>query len=791
VIREVVADLRAEARAGDERRALVLAGGPGATAEAAQDALQAAGLDHERVTVLADRDTGIPAEHVAPKRAGELLGTTRDAVVVDAHDAFPPNALGRSVGAIEGGGLLVLACPALAAWPDRRDGFDERLVVPPFSLEEVTGHVRRRFVATLRDHPGIAIFDADAAELRDDGLTHPAPRRPPDPPAAPEDRAFPRAAYEACLSTDQVEAVRALERLREPGCAVVVEADRGRGKSSAAGLAAGSLAAEGREVLVTAPGYRNAATAVDRAGELLAELGDLAGEDSDSREVRATGGGRVRFERPPAAVDAIAAREDHEPPDALVVDEAAAIPVRLLESLAAGKTPVAFATTVHGYEGAGRGFSVRFRDHLAASDRDVADATMSRPIRYAAGDPVEVWAFRALLLDAAPPADPLVAGATPGTARYVRLDPGALVADEHLLREAFGLLVNAHYRTEPNDLARLLDAPNVTTRALLHDGRVVAVALLAWEGELSADRRQEMYEGARVPGNMLPDVLTSQLRDPDAGVPRGLRVMRIATHHAVRSTGLGSHLLSRVRDEFDPESDSRTVQAPGADGPDAVGRRLGRGEGTDDSAEVRSATGTAGMDYLGVGYGATPRLLAFWRANDYRTVHLSTSRNDRSGEYSALQLCPLSERGRDLHDRSARWFVRRIADGLADALDDADPDVVRAALAACDAAVPLDLSERGWRTVASAAYGPGLYDAAPTPFRRLALRALVDGTDLDADAERLLVRKVLQARPWPTVVDDLDFTSRRTAMRALGEAFQPLVDRYGADAASEEADRYR
>jgi tRNA(Met) cytidine acetyltransferase len=428
---------------------------------------------------------------------------------------------------------------------------------------------------------------------------------------------------------------------------------------------------------------------------------------------------------------------------------------------------------------------------------------MAEPIRYAAGDPVEVWAFRALLLDAAPAVDPVVADAGPDDARYVRLDPTALLADEHRLREAFGLLVTAHYRTEPDDLARLLDAPNVTTRALLFDEHVVAVALLAWEGDLPASLREEMYEGARVKGNMLPDVLTSQLRDADAGVPRGLRVLRIATHPAVRSRGLGSRLLARIRGEFDEErggdygtGDSEepngrdgdrasggsaldgptSAPAPDAEGQDAVGRRLAR---------------TDGLDYLGVGYGATLRLLDFWRANGYRTVHLSTSRNDRSGEYSALMLRPLSERGRDLHDRTARWFLHRVADVLADPLDDADPDVVRAALRGCDAPVPLDLRDRGWRTVASAAYGPGLYCAAPTPFRRLALRALVDGTDLDDRHERLLVRKALQARPWSELAAELGFSSRRTAMRAFGDAFRPLVDRYGGAVAREEADRYR
>lgn len=736
---EVAAALRSEAAATNERRALVLHGDREATYAACRDALD--GISGTDTTVLSEADL-LPAEHLRTARSGELLGRTREAVVLDAHDSFPPNALGRAVGAVDGGGLLVLLTPPLDEWPDRRDEFDERLVVPPFSLEEVTGHFRRRVVRTLRAHPGIAVVDADDGTVERDGLTHPAPRLFDESRSPAEGGTFPAAAYEACLTGDQVDAVTALEQLRDRGSAVVVEADRGRGKSSAAGLAAGSLAAEGRDVVVTAPGYRNAAAVFDRATELLSDVGELAERDDEAHVVRAASGGRVRFVRPPAAVN--------ETPDAFVVDEAAALPVRLLQEFTAGEIPVAFATTVHGYEGAGRGFSVRFRGHLDDSDRAVSDVQMVAPIRYAADDPVETWAFRALLLDASPAADQLVADVDVESTRYVHLDSEDVVRDEHRLREAFGLLVAAHYRTEPDDLARLLDAPNVTVRALIHEGRVVAVALLAREGGLDEDTRREIYEGSRIRGNMLPDVLTSQLRDLDAGEPRGLRVMRIATHHAVRSRGLGSLLLDEIRIEFEDE-----------------------------------------LDYLGVGFGATPELLRFWRKNGYRTVHLATSRNESSGEHSALLVRPLSESGERLHDRNAAWFARRIPDVLADALDDADPDVVAETLATVDAPIPLDLTDREWCVVAAAAFGSGLYDAAPGPFRRIALRALVDGTvEPGTETARLLVRKAVQLQDWDRVADELGFISRRKCLLTFGDVYRPLVREYGRGAAENEVERY-
>ncbi|MFC4549129.1 MULTISPECIES: tRNA(Met) cytidine acetyltransferase TmcA [Halorussus] len=829
----VASALREEARAANERRLLVLAGERDACYGAADAALDAAEIDREATTLVGTGRLG--CERVGPKHAAELLGTTRECVVLDAHADFRPNAVGRVVGAVDGGGLFVLLVPSLAEFPERRTAFDRTLAVPPADLDDVTGRFRARFVETLREHPGVAIAevrpsgdtDEFTARIERDGLTHPAPRLATEPPESPADHGFPDAAYDACLTADQMSVVRALEALRasdERGTdekrAVVAEADRGRGKSSAAGIAAGALTAEGADVLVTAPEYRSAREVFVRAAALLESLGREFETDRDPpREIRVSGprrndadsaarGGRIRYAKPTAAAEAVDGSvaasanastgvgdaSSPDAPDVVLVDEAAALSVGLLERFLAADR-VAFATTVHGYEGAGRGFSVRFRDRLAESGHEVTETRLDEPIRYAAGDPVEVWAFRALLLDARPPVEAAIRDADPETATYRALSPEALLADETRLREAFGLLVLAHYRTEPDDLARLLDAPNLEVRALVDDGgdgdspdsggHVVAVALLAHEGNLSEELRRETYDGGRIRGNMLPDVLVSQLRDEAAGVPAGLRVMRIAVHHAVRSRGLGSRLLAEIRAEFEDD-----------------------------------------LDWLGTGFGATPDLLRFWHRNGYRSVQLSTTRNEASGEYSALMLDPLSEAGRDLRERHAEWFASRVVSMLTDPLDDANPDVVRALLRTVDAPVALDLSAWDWRAVAASAYGPGLFDATPRPFRRVVLKHFVDpvgsaeseetpaseseetpvaesdaaasdsaaATDprdaLSAREERLLVRKVLQAREWREVADELGFHSPGQCMRALGDALKPLVDRYGDEAAAAEKRRY-
>ncbi|MGM0448522.1 MAG: tRNA(Met) cytidine acetyltransferase TmcA [Methanobacteriota archaeon] len=792
MIAGVARDLRAEAERANERRVLVLAGDRDRAIDGVYDAVESLGVDDGDVSIVSTRE-GFRFEEARPRNADELLGRTREAVVLDCHERFVPNALGRAVGAVDGGGLLVLLTPALGDWPAIRDRFDDSLAVPPYDIDDVTGRFRERLVSTLRTHPGagiVALGDEPAADVlerdgltggqrdeRDDAVDARDAAHTADPRSAPPGATFPAAAYGACRTADQARTLRAFEALAKPGSTVVVESDRGRGKSSAAGLAAGALALAGRDVVVTAPAFRNAAEVFARARELIGsetdgERGEGDGADrggdgrdgADERDLRTAAGGRVRF-LPPATAATVAAEAD-----AVIVDEAAALPVRLLEGFLDAPA-VAFCTTVHGYEGAGRGFAVRFRERLLDSRFSVRDVRLDEPIRYARNDPVEAWASRALLLDARPAVDAAVADAVVDAATYRALDPADLLADETLLGEAFGLLVAAHYRTEPNDLARLLDAPNLVARALVADGRVVAVALLAREGGLDPETRRGMYEGERVRGNMVPDVLTSQLRDEAAAAPRGLRTVRIATHHAIRDAGFGSRLLDEVHAEFAGD--------PAGDGGDRAG------DGADRAGDE------GGLDYFSVGYGATPRLLRFWDRAGYRTVHLSTSRNDASGEYSAVMLRPETDAGCGLLDRHAVAFRDRERDGLSDAHRDVDPDVVRGALRACSAPVQVDLTDTEWRSVVGASVGPGMYDSAPGAFRDLALATLIDGdTGLDDREERLLVRKVLQGRPGEAVADELGFVSTGACMRALGDAFVPLVERYGTEFAFEERERF-
>ena len=82
----------------------------------------------------------------------------------------------------------------------------------------------------------------------------------------------------------------------------------------------------------------------------------------------------------------------------VLVDAAATISVPLLVDLLLNSPRILFATTVHGYEGTGRGFAIRFRDELDAHRPAWREVRLTEPIRWADGDPIEDFIGRALVL---------------------------------------------------------------------------------------------------------------------------------------------------------------------------------------------------------------------------------------------------------------------------------------------------------------------------------------------------------------------------------------------------------
>ena len=76
--------------------------------------------------------------------------------------------------------------------------------------------------------------------------------------------------------------------------------------------------------------------------------------------------------------------------DLLFVDEAAAIPVPMLLQILKSYPRIVFASTMVGYEGNGRGYTLRFLHYLRSQFKSLKTITLDEPIRFANMTPSKI-----------------------------------------------------------------------------------------------------------------------------------------------------------------------------------------------------------------------------------------------------------------------------------------------------------------------------------------------------------------------------------------------------------------
>ena len=724
-VEQTAVALRRAAQAGNHRRCLVLAGERSWCRQAARAVLSAVELEP---CLWIGEDAPEDLWSLPAGRALSVLGRELEGLVFDAWSGFHLDAFGAISGALRGGGLLMLLAPPLATWPEYADPEYARLRVPPFGPEAVRGRFLRHLVQVLGEAEGVTIVDPHGAAVQAQAQGRPQP-----PPAA-------ESADPDCRTRDQAQAVAAVMRVatghrRRP---VVLTADRGRGKSAALGIAAARLLGQGiTPIVVTGPRLEAVEAVFQHAHRLLPR----------ARTTRASlhaGEGRLEYLPPDALV-----HESH-PARLLLVDEAAAIPAPLLERLLVRYPRIAFATTVHGYEGTGRGFAVRFNRVLDRRTPRWKALCLETPIRWAAGDPLERFVFRALLLDAAAAPEAALAPARPGNCLIERVDRDALVRNGALLSELFGLLVLAHYRTRPYDLRYLLDGPNVSVYVMRYEGHVAACALVAAEGGLDAAMARGIWAGRTRPqGHLIPESLAAHVGLEQAPRLRCARIMRIAVHPRVQSRGLGTRLLRSISEQ----------------------------------------AAAAGFDYVGSSFGATVELLRFWDRAGFSPVRLSVTRGAASGAHSVMVLRSASAPGQALVVQARERFHQLLPHQLADPLRRLEPDLAAFCLRRNHAPVAAELDARDWSDCIAFAWGGRIYEVCMAPLWKLAHAALSDpaATLLEPMETRVLVLKILQRQSWTEAARALEVPGRAGVTALLRRAVGKLVMHYGDRGVREQA----
>jgi len=303
----------------------------------------------------------------------------------------------------------------------------------------------------------------------------------------------------------------------------LIEADRGRGKSTCLGFMVRSLILAQRvSVIVTAHSRQAAAI-------LLQQVSEDSEKDPG-----------VDFIAPDKLI------ADAKPARVLIIDEAAMLPYPMLQQLCRQYPKVIMATTTGGYEGTGQGFLLRFIARLPK--HQLRRFKLTAPVRWAAGDSLEAWLDSSMFLKPSPTPVPVD---TPANASisFRMVDRASLVEDLVLLENVYRLMASAHYRTRPSDLRMLMENPDLFMFLAESNGDLAGLVLLNREGGLARALCEQVYLGKRRPkGHLLAQMITAQAGDKTFASFRGVRVQRIAVLENWRRTGVGGALIDAAID---------------------------------------------------------------------------------------------------------------------------------------------------------------------------------------------------------------------------------------------------
>ena len=292
----------------------------------------------------------------------------------------------------------------------------------------------------------------------------------------------------------------------------------------------------------------------------------------------------------------------------LLVDEAAMLPLPLLQEYSQYFQHIIFSTTIHSYEGTGRGFELKFKRKI---HRTFQHFELKHPLRWQENDPLEHFIDDLLLLNAED--DFQQFPFRPHLPYQIRE-----VQKPHHIADFYGLMTLAHYRTSPLDLRRLLDGENQRFYFAEYQQNLLGAIWALEEGNMTDDELIiQIQQGKRRPkGNLVPQALCFHENLSYACKLRSLRISRIAVQPNWQKQGIGQNLMKFM-----------------------------------ENSEV---------DFLSVSFGYTDELAKFWQKCGFVLVHLGEHQEASSGCYSAIALKGISKDGLALVDTAHKQFQRNI-----------------------------------------------------------------------------------------------------------------------------------
>ncbi|MCF7362372.1 tRNA cytosine(34) acetyltransferase TmcA [Vibrio diazotrophicus] len=491
---------------------------------------------------------------------------------------------------------------------------------------------------------------------------------------------------------------------------LILTADRGRGKSSALGMAAAKLMSERNiRIVVTAPSLASVSPVFHFAQKLLVGSSGQKGLVEYEHSI-------LRFIAPD---ELLRSRLDC---DLLLVDEAAALPLPMLKEMVSCYHRAVFSSTIHGYEGCGRGFSLKFQSWLKDVRPEMKLQNMTQPIRWSQGDPLEAWHRESFLLDF--DFQPISVEVSVDALQFSWVTKTNLLDDPALLHSIFSLLVNAHYQTSPSDLFHLLGDEKMSVYIATHHDVLVGCILSVEEGALDKALIEDIQLGKRRPkGHLSPITIANQLGIAEAAVAKSQRIMRIAVHPDVQNKNIGYELVKHFA--------------------------------------LQNA-----CDYLSTSFGASSALVNFWRKCGFQTIKVGSLRDQASGCYSVLMV---KGENVDWLKLAKQKHAQHFDFELSDSLQAMEPNLVKTLLSenlCSDTRPPIAL-------VHNYALGGSNYESAAVWLRSFALSIGEEQVNTLSD---LFVSKVVQRLSWKECAERHQLTGRKQVETNIRKELLILID---------------
>ena len=552
-------------------------------------------------------------------------------------------------------------------------------------------------------------------------------------------------------TSDQLNAIEAIKKVsyghrHRP---LVIKANRGRGKSSVLGIAAAQIYLESKQtMIITAPSRKTCDAAFKHYKNEIEEYFSRQDDIEDALNA-------FQF----VALDLLV--NELPPCHLLFIDEAAAIPSSILTILLEHYARIIYATTIHGYEGNGQGFAIRFQKKLSEIRPQWRSLALSTPIRWQKHDPLEWWFFKFLLLDAelAEIDDtkiqkaclPLKTNSALQT-HTTLITQEFLFNNEALLQQIISLLVIAHYQTSPSDIRLILDHHKVRILVtyLLGDSNiedeqyslsnsVLGVCLIMEEGEIESEASaDDIISGKRRPrGQLFPQALCAHSAKPEFLKQTTYRVMRIAVHPQFQQNGIGSGLLNNLY----------------------AFAKLNH------------------IDSISTSYGLSSELLSFWHKNEFNTVKLGSKVDGSSGLQSIMMMRSISNSALQLLKEHSEEYLTDFIFQLNRAHQKLAVELVSAIFQSLS---HIEMQRPAIDRIKLEAFANSLrpYEESDLAIFEYVISKIMTRTwdELDSEFQNLLVMKVLQNRDYPLCLKHLNLTGKKHFDKALRMAVKALLD---------------